>query len=127
MSTIRLNPYVNFQGKAREALTFYQKVLGGELHISPEDPSERVTRARLESDGMVIVAVDGHPNYPATVGDNMALALGGTDKERIATIFNGLAEGGKITMPLREQPDGSLAGFLVDPFGIHWTATVDPA
>ena len=36
----------------------------------------------------------------------MAIALGGTDKDRLTKIFTDLAEGGTIKMPLAEQPPG---------------------
>ena len=35
--TIRLNPYLNFDGKARAALEFYQSVLGGSLTLTQYD------------------------------------------------------------------------------------------
>ena len=101
MSKIQLGPYVNFQGRAREAMEFYHKVLGGKL-----DPHH----SRLEADGGVIIATDGHPDYPAKVGDNMAIAVGGTDKDRPTRIFNALAEGGKIQMPRAEQSWGAQEG-----------------
>lgn len=80
--------------------------------------------SRLETDGASIVGVDGHPNYPPTVGDNMAIALGGADKERMSRIFNELAEGGKIKMPLSRQPWGGEVGWLADRFGISWMVSV---
>lgn len=136
MSTIKVSPYVNFQGRAREAMEFYHKLLGGNLDLytvneqgvaSPAGPGERISHARLQTDGALIVASDGHPSYPPTVGDNMAIALSGTDKERLTNIFNGLAEGGKIKMPLTEQPWGATAGWLTDQFGMNWTVDIDKA
>jgi hypothetical protein len=41
------------------------------------------------------------------VGDNLALALGGTDREGLTTAFNQLAEGGRVKMPLTAQPMSS--------------------
>jgi PhnB protein len=32
--TVRLKPCINFRGNAREAMAFYQGVLGGELRMS---------------------------------------------------------------------------------------------
>lgn len=118
MSKIQLSPYVNFQGRAREAMAFYHKVLGGKL-----DPHH----SRLEADGGLIIATDGHPDYPAKVGDNMAIALGGTDRDRLTKMFNDLAEGGKIQMPLAEQPGGTQVGWLRDKFGIGWTINIEKA
>ena len=133
MSKIQSSPYVNFQGRAREAMEFYHKVLGGSLDLQTLN-EQGVSKAagpgdsiRLEADGALIIASDGHPDYPAKVGDNMAIALGGTDKDRLTTIFNALAEGGRIQMPLAKRPWGADVGWLTDKFGINWTVNIDKA
>jgi PhnB protein len=118
MSQIRLSTYVNFNGHAREALEFYHKVLGGTLDLRG---------SRLEVDGAVITATDGHPKYPPTVGDNMAIALSGGDANRITKVFTGLADGGTIKGPLRAQAGRGQTGYLVDRFGINWVVTIAEA
>jgi len=134
VSNIYLNPYINFQGRAREAMEFYHKVLGGKLDLVAFDeqgrpkaagPGDRIMHSHLEADGAVIMATDGSPEYPATVGDNIALALGGTDKERLTAAFNALAEGGMVKMPLAPQSWGSELGYLADRFGINWMVSID--
>ena len=136
MGNVQLSSYINFRGQAREAMQFYQKVLGGNLDLQtldqqgqakPAGPGDTIMYSRLQVDGAQIVGVDGHPDYPPKVGENMALALSGTDKERITQLFNGLAEGGRIKMPLTAQPWGGEAGWLMDKFGINWTVSVDKA
>jgi len=136
MSQIQLSPYINFQGQARAAMEFYHQVLGGTLDLQtvdaqgqsrPAGPEDRVTQARLEAAGAIILAVDGHPDYPAQVGENMALALSGTDHDRITRIFHELGAGGRIKMPLTAQPGGAAVGWLTDPFGINWMVHIDPA
>src|SRR5262249_16655856 len=136
MSKIRLAIYVNFQGQAREALEFYHQVLGGNLELhtineqgasKPAGPGDRIAHARLEADAALIIATDGRPDSPVKVGDNMAIALSGTDKDRVTTIFNDLAEGGRIKMPLTTQASGADVGWLADRFGISWMVTVDRA
>src|SRR5438309_8059358 len=135
MSKVQLSPYVNFQGRAREAMEFYQGVFGGNLDLqtvseqgtpSAAGPGDRIAHARLEADGVLIVGSDGHPDYPSTVGDNMALAVAGTDRDRLSRIFTDLAEGGMVKMPLTDQPWGA-AGWLADKFGINWNVNVQPA
>ena len=131
-----LGPYINFQGRAREAMELYQKVLGGNLDLQtmneqgapkPAGPGGRITHSRLEADGVGIIASDGHPDYAPKVGDNIAIALGGTDTGRLTKIFNDLAEGGKIKMPLAEQSPGAAVGWLTDKFGINWMVSIDKA
>lgn len=132
MSQLFLNPYINFQGKAREAFEFYQKVLGGELVLltfnpdgppKPAGPSDSIMHARLESDGAVIMGSDGSPDYPTTTGDNIAVALGGYDRERLAKIFDQLGEGGKVKQSLKEESWGTF-GWLEDKFGVNWMLNV---
>lgn len=136
MSQQYLSPYINFQGRAREAMEFYHKVLGGKLDLQawneqgapkPAGPGDRITHARLDADGVVIIASDGHPDYPAKVGDHMGIAVGGTDKDRLTKIFNGLAEGGQIKMPLAEQSQVANVGWFMDKFGINWMVSIDKA
>ncbi len=133
MTREHLAPYINFQGQAREAMEFYQRVLGGTLQMlaggeqgQPRraEPGDRIMYARLEADGLVIVASDGHPSYPAKVGDHIGLQIGGTDEARLRAVFDGLADGGQVKMPLTKQPWGT-AGWLTDRFGINWNIDVE--
>ncbi len=116
MSRQYLAPYINFQGRAREAMEFYHRVLGGKLDLQT---------MQLEADGSRIIGTDGHPNYPAKVGENMAVAIGGTDKDRLTKIFHDLAEGGQSKMPPTEQSGG--VGYLTDKFGINWVIRIEKA
>lgn len=135
MSKVYTGNYVNFQDRAREAMEYYHAALGGNLDLQtvneqgvagPAGPEDPITHARLEADGVLILATDGHPNYPAQVGENIAIARGGTDKDRLTSIFNQLAEGGRVKMPLTEQAAGAV-GWLTDRFGINWMVTIDRA
>ncbi len=136
MSQQYLSPYINFQGRAREAMEFYHKVLGGNLDLQtlneqgvpkPAGPGDSIMHSRLEADGALIIASDGHPDHPAKVGENMAIALGGTDRDRLTKVFNDLAEGGKIKMPPAEQSWGADVGWLTDKFGINWVVSIHKA
>jgi PhnB protein len=133
MTRQHLVPYINFQSRAREATEFYQRVLGGTLQMyaggeqgqpRPAEPGDRIMYARLEADGLVIVASDGHPSYPATVGDHIGLQIGGTDEAWLKAVFDGLAEGGQVGMPLTKQPWGT-SGWLTDRFGINWNVDIE--
>jgi PhnB protein len=136
MSKQYLSPYVNFGGRAREAMEFYHRVLGGKLDMHTMDEKgatraagrgDRIAYARLEADGAVIVGSDGHPDYPATAGDNIGIALGGTDKARLTKMFHDLGAGGKIKMAPAPQPWGGETGRLTDMFGINWTVSINEA
>jgi uncharacterized glyoxalase superfamily protein PhnB len=57
----------------------------------------------------------------------MAIALGGTDRERISRLFNELAEDGRIKGPLIEQPWGGATGYLEDRIGVNWVVSMEKA
>jgi PhnB protein len=124
-------PYINFQGRAREALEHYRGLFGGTVDLQtsngqgskPAGASDRVLLGKLEADGLMILGTDGHPTYPPKVGDNMAVAFGGSDAARVAKIFNGLGEGGQVKGPLQEKPGAT--GYVVDKFGINWIVRID--
>src|SRR5689334_7279032 len=106
-------------------MELYHELLGGDLVLQtvdelgaskPAGPGDTITYSRLDSDSASIIGVDGNPNYPASAGDNMALSVGGSDRDRLSRIFDGLAEGGKTKMPLRKQAWGPEVGWLTDRF-----------
>jgi PhnB protein len=127
------NPYINFQGKARPAMTFYQTVLGGKLSLLAMDEKgqmheagadEMLMHARLLSDSAIIMGTDGSPEHPPTNGDNIAVALTGSDNEKMTKIFDQLAEGGVVKMPLTDSSWGDKFGYLIDQYGINWMVDI---
>lgn len=127
-------PYINFQGRAREAMEHYHAVFGGKLSMfaasqsgTPRqaEPGDPIMYARLEGDGVRIQGSDGNPNFPTTVGDNIAIVLAGTDREWLVKAFDRLAEGGKVKGAIRKGPWGGEAGWLQDKFGINWNIDVE--
>lgn len=128
-------PYINFQGRAREAMELYQSVLGGKLELyaageqgapRPAQPGDRIQHARLSGDGFLVIGSDGHPSYPPTSGDSIALALVGTDRAKMQAAFVKLSEGGVVKMPLTEGSWGGAAAWLTDRFGINWNLDLQP-
>src|SRR6187551_1934886 len=132
MAETHTAPYINFQGRAREAFEFYHRILGGHLSlfsfdsngsVKPAGPSDPIGHGRLEADGVRIYGSDGNPRYPATPGDNIAIVLSGPDRAALTTAFQGLADGGTVKMPLTDAPWGT-AGWLQDRFGINWNVDI---
>jgi len=115
---IQISFYVNFVGRAKEAMELYHQLLGGNL-------DHREGQYRLGAEGVVILGVEGSPAYPAKAGENMALSVSGTDRHRLTMIFDGLAVGGTIKMPLKAQGGLGEVGWLTDKFGINWTISIE--
>lgn len=130
--TARLNPYLVFRDRAREAMEFYRDVLGGELTISTfgefgGEPADGVMHAQLETPlGFVLMASDAPEGMPHNPGDNVAISLSGGQEEADALrgYFAGLADGGAVTMPLAAQMWGDEFGMCVDRFGIGWMVNI---
>jgi len=135
MSTLVINPYINFGGKAREAFEFYQKALGGELSLltsspngppEPAGPSDSIMHGTLTlSDGVVIMGTDGMAEYPAKVGENFAIALSGSDREKLTKAFEMLGEGGNVKQTLKDESWGDTFGWLEDKFSINWMVNIN--
>jgi PhnB protein len=131
--TSRLNPYLNFDGQARDALEHYRSVLGGEVHLNtfgeygdPAAPgADRIMHGQLETpDGFTLMVADLPPGEKHSPGNNISISLSGDDSEALRGYFAGLAEGGTITVPLEKQMWGDEFGMLSDRFGIPWMVNV---
>jgi PhnB protein len=129
----RLNPYINFDGNAREAMEFYRDVFGGELRINTfgeygsPDPAlaDKTMHAQLETDrGFTLMASDGPPGAELKPGDNISISLSGDDGDELHGYWDKLSEGGTVTMPLEKQVWGDEFGQCVDRFGISWMVNV---
>jgi PhnB protein len=128
-----LTPYLTFNGKAAEAMKFYQSVLGGELVMQTfgeskmsQKPEEKdlIIHATLKNEGLTFMASDSMPARRAQFGDNVHMSISGHDGARLTQVFNGLAKGGKVDMPLAKQFWGDTYGQLTDKFGIHWMVNI---
>jgi PhnB protein len=129
----RLNPYLNFPGTARAAMTFYQEVLGGELVLNtfaefnpePTDFDDNIMHAQLETpSGFTLMGSDGPPGGEVKPGNNFSVSLSGDDAEQLRDWFAKLAEGGTVTVPLEKQMWGAEFGALVDKFEIAWMVNI---
>ncbi len=127
---VRLNPYLNFRDDAREAMTFYQSVLGGELTISTfaefhasDDPAEqeKVMHSQLETpDGFVLMASDTPARMEFRPQAGVAVSISGDDEDKLRGFWERLSEGGKVEMPFEKAPWGAIFGMCVDRFGTSW-------
>jgi len=130
---VQLSPYLHFDGTAREAMTFYRDVLGGELTMNTfgeygaEGPeAEGIMHAMLRTDeGLMFMASDLPPGTTLTPGDaTVTLALSGDDEERLRGWFEALAEGGEVHVPLEKQMWGDVFGQLKDRYGVQWLVDI---
>lgn len=131
----QLVPYLNFDGTAAEAMSFYRSIFGGKLSMQtfadafPDTRAElrdRTMHAHLQSETITIMASDTHPEHsqPYVPGNSVYLSLIGTDRATLSDYFTKLADGGSIEMPLEQQFWGDTFGMCTDQFGIHWMVNI---
>jgi PhnB protein len=129
----QLNPYLTFNGNAREAMEFYQSVFGGDLRVSTfgefgaPDPAiaDKVMHAALTSPkGYILFASDNGPGMPFNQGNTITVSLSGDPGEGLEEVWEKLADGGTVNMPFEKQMWGDLYGQLVDKFGTPWMVDV---
>ncbi len=131
MSITQLNPYLNFDGTAGQAIALYERALGAKTENvmrfgdapgmeNAGDKKDRVMHATLQVGSGVIMISDTMHGEPATPGANVHVCLNFDDPDDMTTKFNALAAGGSVTMPVQDTFWGAKFGTLTDAFGIHW-------
>ncbi len=131
---MQLEPYLFFKGNCEEALNFYKDIFGGEIEglsrwkDMPEgsegppvtaETANRVMHASFRAPGIAFMASDATPDK--TYGEGpMSLSLGTSDVAEAERVFNKLAAGGNVEMPLADMFWGAKFGMLTDKFGIDW-------
>lgn len=125
--------YISFPGTAREALTFYRGVFGGELSLHTledfgrrDGPSGAIAHGVL--DGVVVLAGSDAPEGGTSVRfEGLMLSLLGTAPPDILHgWFNKLADGGQVIDPLAPKPWGASDGQVIDRHGLHWLIGYEP-
>ena len=131
--TSRLNPYISFPGNAREAMEFYQRVLGGSLTLSTfgefgaqDAPhADKIMHGMLASDsGFTLMGADTPPGMEHNPGNNIAVSLSGDDADELRGYWERLSDGGNVMMPLERQMWGDEFGMCVDQFGTPWLVDI---
>nr|WP_315197820.1 VOC family protein [uncultured Flavobacterium sp.] len=136
-----INPYINFNGNAEEAFTFYKSVFGGEFvkiirfkdfsnsefQVS-EKEANKIMHIALPIGNNILMANDV-PEILGRVNENenrSKISISTESREEADKLFNGLSSGGKIEMPIADSPWGTYFGMFRDKYGIEWTVEFDP-
>ena len=131
----KLNPYLAFNGTAREAMDFYHDVFGGELTMQTfaeggmaEDPADtdRIMHAQLEApNGITLMGSDSASSMGTPPAESsISISLSGDDEAELTGYWQRLADGGTVTMPLEKAPWGDQFGMVKDRFGTEWMVNI---
>ncbi|MEO3777568.1 VOC family protein [Micromonospora sp. B11E3] len=130
----QLNPYLNFDGNAREAMEFYHQVFGGDLSLTTfgeygGDPAiaDQIMHGMLRTrSGYVLMASDTPPGMQLQRGNAVTVSISGDDADELRGYWEQLSEGGVVAVPLEKQMWGDVFGQCVDRFGTAWMVDITP-
>jgi len=128
----QLSAYLTFDGTCADAMLFYERVLGGKLEVLmtnaespvaaeiPAGSAGRIAHARLVLDGGVVMASDSMVGQPYRGMHGFSLSLVYPTVADAQRVFDALAKGGKVPMPLQKTFWAEAFGMLIDRFGTPW-------
>lgn len=135
---MQVQPYLFFEGRAEEAIEFYQKALGAEVQMlmrfkdSPEPHApgmippgaeNKVMHASFRIGNTTVMGSDGRCGGKANF-QGFALSLDARDDAEAERLFNALGDGGQVQMPLAKTFFSSHFGMVTDRFGVLWMVIV---
>lgn len=130
------NTYLNFNGDCEQAFNFYKCVFGGEFtymgrfgemppsddYTVPDGDKNKIMHVSLPIGKSVLMGSDTGGDWAPSFkqGNNFSISINADSKDEADTLFNKLAEGGQVTMPMDNTFWGDYFGMLTDKFGINW-------
>ena len=134
---MKIQPYLQFDGRCEEAIEFYRKALGAEdimllrMKDGPEETrgmvppggENKIMHASFRIGETTVMASDGKcMGQPIFAGFHLSLIV--DNDAEAGRLFAALAEGGKVQMPLTKTFFSSSFGTLADRFGVQWMIVV---
>lgn len=129
---MKLDAYVQFGGRAAEAVAFYQEHLGASAvqampfrgspgcETVPEEWQDKIMHVAMTIGDSVLMGSDGRPGQPLTGMQACSLALSVDSTAQAERIFAALARDGTVEMPLGPSFFAEHFGMVVDQFGVSW-------
>jgi PhnB protein len=134
---MQIQPYLFFEGRAEEALEFYQKSLGAKVEAmirykenpepkhNPPNSGDKVMHCNFRIGDTQVMASDGNcSGKPSFQG--FSLTFNAKDEADARRRFNALAEGGQVSLPLSETFFAKSFGMVADRFGLNWMVIAGP-
>jgi PhnB protein len=137
---MRVQPFLTFEGRCEEALTFYQAALGAEIlslmrfkdsplpeetGARPPGSGDKIMNASLRIGDSVLMASDGRcSGAPEFKGVSLSITL--PDPAQASRIFRALAQGGEVLVPMTETFFAQRFAMVADRFGLTWLVLAAP-
>jgi PhnB protein len=132
------HPYLYFGGNCREAFTRYREIFGGDLFFMamkdmppgqpvPPGQEDLIMHAALMLDDDLLMASDDPTTDNFGPVQGMQVNCTVADVAEAKRVFEALADGGKVTMPIAETFWSPMFGMCIDRFGTPWMISAEPA
>ena len=131
--------YLAFNGNCADAMRFYEKALGGKLEVlmsgaespmaaqMPKEFAHRILHARLAlPGGGTLFAGDAPANVPYEGIKGVSITVDYDAVAQAQKVFDALAAGGQVSMPMQPAFWAKQWGMLVDKFGTPWIVNGEP-
>jgi len=128
----KVTTFLMFDGKAEEAMNYYASIFDQAEILSierygPNGAGEEgtVLRASFSLYGQIFMCIDSNMKHNFSFTPAMSLYVACATEEEIARLFEKLAHGGQVFMPLAAYPFSDRFGWLSDKFGVSWQLNLE--
>ena len=135
---MNVQPYLNFDGRCEEALEFYKKAIGAKVDLlmrikenpdpvpfgtMPPGTDDKIMHASFRVGDTHVMAADGYAQGKAKF-EGFSLSIDAASEAEANRLFDALAEGGKVQVPLAKTFFSPSFGMVADKFGVSWMVIV---
>lgn len=134
-----LSTYLYFDGQCADAFDFYKSIFGGKFaalmkfsdgppdFTYDDDDKNKIMHVTLPVGDAMLMGSDVAKGYgdALTPSNTFAISYAATSKEDADRVFNALAEGGGVSMPMDKMFWGAYFGMCKDKFGVQWMVNFD--
>lgn len=127
----KLTPYITLEGRTKEAIHFYEQVLGakvlsiatyGEMPNMPntftDELKDLVAHAKLQVGEAELMLSDAPYLTPVDAGKRVTICITTSDVETSKQIYEALRQGGQVNIPFTEESFSPGFADVTDKFGV---------
>lgn len=128
---VKLTPYINLEGRAKEAISFYEQTIGAEIlslatygdmpnmaDTFTDEMKGLVAHAKLRVGESELMFSDAPFGASIDTGKRVTICITTNDVEKSKRIFNALQQDGHINLPFQEESFSPGFGDVTDKFGV---------
>ena len=129
--TVKLTPYITLEGRAKEAIQFYEQTIGAEIlsiitygempdmpNTFTDDLKSLVAHAKLKVGETELMFSDAPGGSPIQNGKRVTICITTNDVEKSKKIYEALRQDGQVNMPFKEESFSPGFGDVTDKFGV---------